>query len=91
MSVHHTLTGPDATRWSMLRLEYAEYNSGEPMSIELDCGAITDAVMDDYQPLLCPHHIKGEHESSDWDGIDEEALAAQASYWFSHGFMITRD
>ena len=91
MSVQHTLTGPDATRWSMLRLEYAEYNSGEPMSIELDCGSLTALEMDDYQPLMCAEYTQGEHGTDDWDSIDEEALASESDYWFSHGVMITRD
>ena len=91
MSVHTALTGPDATRWSMLRLEYAEYNSGEPMSIELDCGSFTTLEMDDTQPLMCSHHIKGEHGTDDWDSIDDEALIAESDYWFSRGIMIIRD
>lgn len=79
-----------STRRSMLSLEYAEYYSGTPMSIELDCGCITDMEMDASQPLMCTEYAQGEHVSTDWDAIDEEALQAEDDYWFSMGVMTTR-
>ena len=79
-----------SNRRSMLSLEYAEYNSGEPLSIELDCGCITDAEMDHNQPLMCAEYTKGEHVDPDWDCIDDEALASESDYKFLSGLMITR-
>ena len=85
-----SLMTPDASRWSMLRLEYAEYNHGTPLSIDLDLGCICDCEMDDFQPLMCFEYCMGEHEDSDWDSIDDDAMHAESDYWFSNGLMTIR-
>ena len=78
-----------STRRSLLSLEYAEYNSGTPMSINMDCGSIADCEMDDHQPLMCTEYVHGEHDTDDWDCIDEQAMLDESNYRFSHGVMIT--
>lgn len=86
-----TLPGPDKSKWSMLQLEYAEYNHGTPMSIELDCGELCAWELDDSQPLMSTSsYVETEHSNHDWDSIDEEAMALESDYWFSMGCMVTR-
>lgn len=85
-----SLMTPDTTRWSMLRLEHAEYSHGTPMCIELDCGSCTDWEMDDNQPLMCIEYVHGVHDDADWDSIDEQAMLDESDYWFSMGIMTVR-